>query len=233
MEIKVLESNQINETIANEIVALVNKNPKVVLGLATGSSPVGMYKKLIEAYQAKKVSFKDVVTFNLDEYVGLEPTHDQSYHYFMFDNLFNHIDIKKENTHFANDYKDYDGEIAKFGGVELQVLGIGSNGHIAFNEPGTSFDSLTHVVTLTESTIKDNARFFASIDDVPKQAISMGLKSIMNAKRIVLIATGANKAKAIARLAAGEYGEDLPVSILKNHPNCTIYVDKDAYSLVK
>ena len=158
----------------------------------------------------------------------------------MNDNLFNHIDIDKSRTHVlkgVGDYeaymKQYDAEIASFGGIDLQILGIGSDGHIAFNEPGTPFDSLTHIAELTESTIRDNSRLFNDISEVPTKAVTMGLKSIMNARKIVLIATGKNKAKAIHDLLKGPKTIDVPCSILQDHPDCTIYVDEDAYSLVK
>lgn len=231
MNLVVLEKNQIDEVVASLFIDTINKKPNCVLGLATGSSPVGIYKNLVKAYQEKKVSFKDVTTFNLDEYIGLEETHHQSYRYFMNDNLFNHIDIDKNKTHVPNgtnyeyDVENYDKEIEANGGIDLQILGIGSNGHIAFNEPGTPFDSLTHVVDLKESTIKDNSRFFNSIDEVPKKSITMGLTSIIRAKKIVIIITGENKKEVLARLLTGKISEDLPASILHNHPDVTIYAD--------
>lgn len=234
MNLVVLEKNQIDEVVASLFIKTINNKPNCVLGLATGSSPVGIYKKLVEAYKDNKVSFKDVTTFNLDEYIGLEPTHHQSYRYFMNDNLFNHIDINKNNTHVPNginykyDVENYDKNIEKCGGIDLQILGIGSNGHIAFNEPGTPFDSLTHVVDLKESTIKDNSRFFNSIDEVPKKSITMGLASIMKAKKIVIIITGAAKKEVLAKLLAGTISEDLPASILNNHNDVTVYADKVA-----
>ena len=234
MNLIVLEKNQIDEIVANLFVETINNKPNCVLGLATGSSPVGIYKNLVKAYQENKVSFKEVTTFNLDEYIGLEETHHQSYRYFMNDNLFDHIDIDKNNTHVPNginyeyDVENYDKEIENNGGIDLQILGIGSNGHIAFNEPGTSFDSLTHVVDLKESTIKDNSRFFNSIDEVPTKSITMGLTSIIKAKKIVIIITGENKKDVLAKLLTGEISEDLPASILHNHPDVTIYADYKA-----
>ena len=234
MNLIVLEKNQIDEVVANLFVKTINDKPNCVLGLATGSSPVGIYKNLVKAYQENKVSFKDVKTFNLDEYIGLEETHHQSYRYFMNDNLFNHIDIDKNNTHVPNginyeyDVENYDKEIENNGGIDLQILGIGSNGHIAFNEPGTPFNSLTHVVDLKESTIKDNSRFFNSIDEVPTKSITMGLTSIIKAKKIVIIITGENKKDVLAKLLTGEISEDLPASILHKHPDVTIYADYKA-----
>lgn len=234
MKLIVLEKNQIDEIVANLFIETINNKPNCVLGLATGSSPVGIYKNLVKAYQENKVSFKEVTTFNLDEYIGLEGTHHQSYRYFMNDNLFNHIDIDKNKTHVPNginyeyDVENYDKEIENNGGIDLQILGIGSNGHIAFNEPGTSFDSLTHVVDLKESTIKDNSRFFNSIDEVPTKSITMGLTSIIKAKKIVIIITGENKKDVLTKLLTGEISEDLPASILHKHPDVTIYADYKA-----
>lgn len=240
MKVIVGNDKKISELIAKEFVDQVNKKPNSVLGLATGTSPLGVYANMIKAYENKEVSFKKVKTFNLDEYIGLDGTHPQSYRYFMNKYLFDHIDIDKDNTHVlkgTGDYlayaNKYDELILEAGGIDLQILGIGSDGHIAFNEPGTPFDSLTHVALLAESTIKDNSRLFNDISEVPTKAVTMGLKSIMNAKRIVLIATGKNKAKAIYDLINGEINENVPCSILKNHPDCTIYCDEEAYSLVK
>lgn len=239
MKLKVLNKEEIYKSIAKEIVDLINKKPNTVLGLATGSSPVGVYKELINFYKNNEVSFKNVQTFNLDEYVGLSKDNAQSYYYFMNEKLFKHIDIDINNTHIPNgiDYQDtimnYEKDIENAGGIDLQILGIGSNGHIAFNEPGTDFNSEVHLVQLKESTRKDNSRFFVSLDEVPKQAITMGLKSIMKAKRIVLIAIGVNKATAINQLLNEEISINLPASILKMHPNVTIYCDEEAMVLAK
>ena len=240
MKVIVGTNEEISAKIAEEFIKQVQKKPNSVLGLATGTSPLLVYANMVKAYQDGRVSYKDVVTFNLDEYIGLDGTHNQSYRYFMNFNLFDHIDIDKNKTHVlkgVGDYEayanQYDDEIASFGGIDLQILGIGSDGHIAFNEPGTSFDSLTHVADLAESTIVDNSRLFNDISEVPTKAVTMGLKSIMNAKKIVLIATGKNKAKAIKELLRGDKTEDFPCTILQDHPDCTIYVDKDAYALVK
>lgn len=235
MKLKVLNDEEISETIADKICTLIKQKPNLVLGLATGSTPLGVYKKLVEKFKRGEVSFKDVKTFNLDEYVGLDGTHEKSYRYFMDTNLFNHIDIKKENTHFPNQNQPqtYDDDIKNAGDIDFQILGIGSNGHIAFNEPETPFDTKTHIVNLTDSTIKDNSRFFKHIEDVPRKAISMGLNTIMQAKEIVLIATGENKAEAIRRLLTENPNRKLPASILKYHKNTTIYCDKDALSLIQ
>ena len=234
MKVVYLPKCEIEKEIANVFIEKVKENPNCVLGLATGSSPLGIYKNLIEACKNGEVSFKNVKTFNLDEYIGLDGNHDQSYRYFMNHNLFNHIDINKVNTHVPSGFVPsdeiaalYDEAIKAAGGIDIQLLGLGSDGHIAFNEPGTPFDSLTHIAELTEQTITDNARFFASIEDVPTKACTMGLQSIMNAKKIVLIALGKNKVEAVRKLIHGEIDINWPCTILKNHPDVTIYVDSD------
>ncbi len=214
------------------------QNPKAVLGLATGSSPVKLYEKMIEDHKNNGTSYKDVITFNLDEYVGLPRNHEQSYYTFMHENLFNQIDIKEENVHIPNgeasdpekEAKDYEAELKKYS-VDLQVLGIGSDGHIAFNEPGTPLDEETHIATLTEQTISDNARFFeGDMSLVPTTAITQGLASIMRAKKIVLIATGANKADAVYGMLKGEITTDCPASVLQNHADVTVVLDEAAAS---
>ncbi|AVP49402.1 glucosamine-6-phosphate deaminase [Williamsoniiplasma luminosum] len=236
--IKVKNNQEAGIQAAQIILEKIHANPGCILGLATGSTPITTYQNLIKAYEHKQVSFKDVITFNLDEYKGLNPTNPQSYRFFMNNELFDHIDIKIENTHVPSGLHTqnpalYDQKIHKAGGIDLQLLGLGVNGHIGFNEPGTAFDSLTHVVDLDPSTIAVNARFFDSIDLVPTQAISMGLKTIMNAKQILLIATGANKAEAIAHLINGEITPNWPCSILQQHPNVVIIIDEAAGSLLK
>lgn len=240
MKVVVNNNEVISQMIADEFISLINKKPNAILGLATGTSPLQIYDNLAKANKEGKVSFKNVKTFNLDEYVGLEGTHNQSYRYFMNENLFKFLDIDIANTHVlkgVGDYKkymnQYDDEIKQAGGIDIQLLGIGSDGHIAFNEPGTSFDSLTHETELTDQTITDNARLFDKKEDVPTRAITMGLKSIMNARKIVLIATGKNKAPAIRELLQGKQSTDWPCTVLQNHKDVTIYCDEDAYSLVK
>ena len=240
MKVIVGNNEKISEMIAEDFIKVVNAKENAVLGLATGTSPLLVYANLAKANKEGRVSFKKCTTFNLDEYVGLEGTHNQSYRYFMNENLFNHIDIDKKNTNVllgVGDYKSfmnkYDKMIEDAGGIDIQILGIGSDGHIAFNEPGTSFDSLTHETELTEQTIRDNSRLFNDISEVPTRAVTMGLKSIMNARKIVLIATGRNKAEAVYGLIKGPITEDMPCSILQKHPDVTIYVDEEAYSLVK
>ena len=226
---------------ADLVTALVKSNPKAVLGLATGSTPVEMYKCLIADNKAKKVSFKGVRSWNLDEYWGLPPTHDQSYRYFMDENLFDSIDIVKKNTHVLNglakDWRKevtaYEAAIKKAGGIDLQVLGIGSDGHIAFNEPGSSLASRTRIVSLTPQTIKDNARFFKKAADVPRQALSMGVGSIMEARRIVLLAFGANKADAVKAMVEGGVSQFCTASALQMHPDAWVFCDAAAASTLK
>ena len=213
---------------------------KPVLGLATGSSPVGLYQKMIEDHQKNGTSYVNAVSFNLDEYVGLARNHRESYYTFMHQNLFNHIDIKEENAHVPNgeaadplkECERYESELKKVT-VDIQILGIGSDGHIAFNEPGASFNSVTHVMELTEQTRQDNARFFdGDINQVPKLAITQGLASIMRAKKIILIATGTNKAKAIKNMIEGEKTTACPASILQDHADVTVILDEKAASLL-
>ena len=220
--------------------SVVKSNPRAVLGLATGSTPIGLYREMIRDHKENGTSYKQIQTVNLDEYEGLDYTSDQSYVYFMRNNLFDHIDIDLANTHIENGKAaDAEAECARYNALlealqqDIQILGIGSNGHIAFNEPGTPFGSVTHVVQLAESTIKDNSRMFASIDEVPKRAFTMGLKNIMNAKKIVILANGANKAKAVFGLVQGAVTEDVPASVLQLHPDCTVICDEAAAALLK
>ena len=226
---------------ANMITEAVKENPKTVLGLATGSTPVLMYAEMAKAVKAKKVSYKQVKSWNLDEYYGLAGTHDQSYRYFMNENLFKKIDIQLKNTHVLNglakdwrkEVKAYEAAIAKAGGIDLQVLGIGSDGHIAFNEPGSSLTSRTRIVSLTPQTIKDNARFFKKAADVPKQALSMGVGTIMEARRIVLLAFGANKADAVKGMVEGGVSQFCTASALQMHPDAWVFCDEAAAAKLK
>lgn len=219
--------------------ATLTEKKDAVLGLATGSTPIGLYREMIADYRAGGTSYRDVRTFNLDEYVGFDVSSDQSYVYFMRKNLFDHIDVLPENTNIENGKaEDPEAECARYNAllseteIDLQILGIGSNGHIAFNEPGTPFDSVTHVVALAESTVKDNSRLFKSIDEVPRRAFTMGLANIMAAKKVVILANGANKARAVYGLCRGEITEQLPASILQKHPDCTLICDEAAASLL-
>ena len=226
---------------ADMITGLVKKSPKCVLGLATGSTPVDMYTCLAADVKAKKVSFKGVKSWNLDEYWGLPGTHDQSYRYFMDKNLFDKIDIDKKNTHVLNgltkdwkkEVKAYEAAIKKAGGIDLQVLGIGSDGHIAFNEPGSSLASRTRLVSLTPQTIKDNARFFKKAADVPKYALSMGVGTIMEAKTVVLLAFGANKADAVKGAVEGGISQFCTASALQMHPDAWFFCDAAAAAKLK
>lgn len=220
--------------VASEIVSqVVLDNPHAVLGLATGSSPIGLYNNLIEMYEQGTLSFANVSTVNLDEYVGLNKDHPQSYAYFMRNILFDHIDIDINNTHIPcgsaenldEQCKQYS-ELLKNLRQDIQVLGIGSNGHIGFNEPNTPFDSQTHVVQLAESTIKDNSRLFNSIDEVPTQAITMGIANIMNARKIIVVANGANKADAVQKMVEGQVSESCPASVLQRHNDVVLVCDE-------
>jgi glucosamine-6-phosphate deaminase len=223
---------------AFEVMAEVVKQGKVTLGLATGSSPVGLYKRLVEAHK-EGLSFKDVQSFNLDEYVGLSKDHDQSYYHFMFEHLFKHVDFNLDNVHLPKGEGSLEEVAAEYESMlsqnpqDLQLLGIGSNGHIGFNEPGTSFDSTVHVIRLKEETRQDNARFFNSIDEVPHFAITMGIKDILRAKKILLVASGKNKAMAIKEMLEGKIREEVPCTILQNHPDVVVVLDKEAASLIK
>lgn len=228
--------DELSKVAALEILELINKKPNCILGLATGSTPVGTYKKLIEYYKEGKVDFSKATSFNLDEYRGLSGEHSQSYKFFMDDNLFNHINIDKKNTFIldglSNDIKkeciEYDKKIDNKGGIDLQVLGIGGNGHIGFNEPSEELSIDTHLTKLTQNTIKDNSRFFESEEEVPKEAITMGIGSIMKAKKIILLINGESKAEIVARLINGNITTQIPASMLHLHPNCTVILDKDA-----
>ena len=214
--------------------------PNSVLGLATGSTPLKPYSHMIKLFKNGSVDFSKVTTFNLDEYCNLDVNDVNSYHHFMHENLFDHINIPEENINFLNgnaedleqECKDYEKKIKQAGGIDIQLLGIGSNGHIAFNEPSDSFQRWSHVVALKESTIKDNSRFFASIDEVRTHAVTMGIGSIMQAKRILIIAIGENKAKAIKQLIDGNVTPECPASVLQFHTDVTLMLDKGAASLI-
>lgn len=215
---------------------VLTEKPEAVLGLATGSTPIGLYKCMIADYKAGAVSYKNMTSINLDEYVGLPVTHPESYRSFMNRNLFDHIDIKPENTHvpdgLAEDLQKAADEYTAFTAahpIDVQILGIGANGHIGFNEPGTPFDSHTHVVTLKEGTRRDNARFFDNdISLVPTHAVTLGMQDIMNAKAVILLASGAGKADAVAKMIKGPVSTDCPASILQTHPNVLVVTDEAA-----
>lgn len=223
---------------ANLIAAQILSKPDCVLGLATGSSPVGTYKELIQWCREGDLSFKEVRSVNLDEYYGLAPDHDQSYRYFMQTNLFDHVDIVPENTNVpsglaadpAAECARYEQLVAELGYADLQLLGMGRNGHIGFNEPCGDFPVATHLVDLTQSTIEANARFFASADDVPRQALTMGIGTIMRARKILVVVNGADKADAVWKAFAGPVAPEVPASILQLHPDVTVVGDESALS---
>jgi len=229
--------DRMSEEVAKIMIKQITQKPKSVLGLATGSSPLRVYKLLVE-YHNRGADFSGLTTFNLDEYVGLSKEHPQSYRQYMNENFFSHVNIKPENTFVPSGVTEdpeeecrlYEQSIKQAGGIDMQILGIGSNAHIGFNEPGTPFDSITQVVDLSESTIKDNARFFDTIEEVPTKAISMGIKTIMQAKEIVLMANGGSKAKAIYGAVMGRITPEVPASVLQLHPSVTIVVDQAAAS---
>jgi glucosamine-6-phosphate deaminase len=231
---------ELSQQAAEQIVSRIKSNPALNLGLATGSTPTGLYQELIRDHKQNKTSYKEINTFNLDEYIGISKKDRNSYHYFMCEHLFEHIDIPLEQTHIPDgtakdldeECKRYEQFINEHGGIDLQILGIGQNGHIGFNEPGTPFESRTHIIDLAESTRKANSRFFDSLEDVPKQAITMGIASIMDSKEIFLLVSGASKAEALATLMNGNVSEDFPASALKNHGNVTIFADRDATALL-
>ena len=234
-EIKAKTYEDMSREAAQIIFDALKENETFSLGLATGSTPEGMYDVLATLINDEKLDLSRLTTFNLDEYVGLDEDDDQSYHYFMDEHLFSKLDIPKENINIldgvANDLdkevKEYESLIDKVG-IDIQVLGIGRNGHIAFNEPGTSFESLTHKVQLTDETIEDNSRFFEKKEDVPTEALSMGLKTIMKAKQIILLISGDNKQRARELFVSGKVSEDVPASILHNHDNVILITDEAA-----
>jgi glucosamine-6-phosphate deaminase len=228
--------DEISKEAAQIVADRLRKKPNLVLGLATGSTPIGLYKELIRMHKKEGLDFSKVTTFNLDEYVGLLPTHKQSYAYFMYKNLFTHINIPQHAIHIpdgmAHDidgYCDwYEQEIQRVGGIDLQILGVGANGHIAFNEPGSSLGSRTRVKTLTDDTIKNNARFFRNKNEVPKYALTMGVGTIMDSKELVLMANGKVKADAIKAAVEGPLTGQCPASVIQLHKKTFVIVDKEA-----
>lgn len=230
----------LSKVAANEMAETIKSNPKAILGLATGGSPIGMYKELIRMNKEGEIDFSTITTVNLDEYIGLSGEHTQSYRYFMNDNLFNHINIDKKNTYVPNglaenveeECKNYDAKIADLGGTDVQLLGIGNNGHIAFNEPDQELVAGTHLTGLTEDTIKANARFFDSIDEVPKTALTMGLGGIMKSKKIIVIASGEGKAEAVKAMVNGKISTNMPASMLQMHRDVVVIIDEAAAKLL-
>ena len=233
--------DDISRLAAIEVARILNRKPNAVIGLATGSSPLGLYKELARMHKEEGLNFSQVTTFNLDEYVGLMPDHPQSYHHFMHENFFQHINIPRQNIHIpsgtTSNYRAfcdwYERRIKEVGGIDVQILGIGSDGHIGFNEPTSSLGSRTRLKTLARSTIEDNARFFKKIEDVPIYAITMGVGTVLESREVILLANGANKASAVAQAVEGPVTSMNTGSALQMHPRCKFYVDVAAASQLK
>ncbi|MEI3606205.1 glucosamine-6-phosphate deaminase [Pseudogracilibacillus sp. SE30717A] len=231
--VKVNNYEEMSEKAADLVTGLINQSKKSVLGLATGSTPEKLYDILVERNIRKEISFQQVKTFNLDEYVGLGENDLNSYRYYMNEKLFHKVDIEMENTYIPNglatsldkECERYEQEIQKAGTIDLQLLGLGLNGHIGFNEPGSSFNSRTHVTQLDQSTIEANARFFKTPEDVPTKVITMGIGTIMKAKQILLLVQGEKKAEILKKAIEGEVTEHIPASILQRHSNVTLITD--------
>ena len=228
---------ELSKKAAKIVASQITLKPDSVLGLATGSTPLGMYNELARLYRQKELDFSEVKTFNLDEYYPIKKKNKQSYDWFMRENLFSKINIKNENIHIPNgetgdpqkECCDYEKSIKANGGIDLQILGIGRNGHIGFNEPDATLNSFTHLTNLTENTIKANSRFFDSFDDVPKQALTMGISTILNAKKIILLASGASKRKVVSEFINGGINTSIPATMLKTHPDVVIICDRESY----
>ncbi|MGL4950529.1 MAG: glucosamine-6-phosphate deaminase [Mycoplasma sp.] len=237
MNIKKFENQKIaSKFVADIIIENLKTNPSIRLGLATGSTPVALYADLVNDHKTNKTDWSKVITFNLDEYQGVAYDNDMSYHKFMKNELFDHVNIDIKNTHFPEEGKSFEDEIASENGIDIQILGIGVNGHIGFNEPGSEENSLTRIVELTPSTIEVNGKkyFNGNLDEVPKTAISMGLETIMRAKKIILLAFGKEKADAIQKLAsATTFDKDFPASVLVKHKDVLIITDEEATALLK
>ncbi|UWE05081.1 glucosamine-6-phosphate deaminase [Laceyella sacchari] len=235
--IRATDYDDLCEKAAVMLISQVQQKPNAVLGLATGATPTGIYQKMVSDHQERGTSYAGVRTFNLDEYVGLPPEHPSSFAYYMRKQLFDRIDLPLAQTHIPSgiaadleqECRQYEEAILAAGGIDMQILGIGMNGHIGFNEPGTPFQSVTHVVTLTESTRKANRRYFDEGETMPSHAITMGLATIMRSKRIVLLVSGKHKAPILHRLLNEPVSEDLPASILKQHSHVTVIADADAW----
>ncbi|MGA2034196.1 MAG: glucosamine-6-phosphate deaminase [Thermoguttaceae bacterium] len=242
MEVIIQKTAEEMSRVAARVVAKVlNAKPNAVLGLATGSTPLGLYQELVRLHREENLDFSQVTTFNLDEYVGLTGKHPQSYHYFMYENLFRHVNIPKQNIYIPSGTTDnyaafcqwYEQRIHDCGGIDLQILGIGSDGHIAFNEPSSSLGSRTRIKTLARQTIDDNARFFDSPEEVPVYAITMGVGTILEARRIILLANGQNKAAAVAAAVEGPVTSMITASALQLHRDCTCILDREAAGQLK
>lgn len=234
----VKDYEELSKKAALLLASQITLKPNSVLGLATGSTPIGTYRELVRIYNEGDISFSEIVTFNLDEYYGLDKENAQSYYYFMEENLFKHVNINISNIHIpdgrARDIEqeciEYESKIKQAGGIDLQLLGIGRNGHIGFNEPDVKFEAQTHLVTLDEDTIEANSRFFDSLEEVPRRAISMGIKTIMHSRKIVLLASGEEKAETIHSMINGKITPELPASVLQLHPDVVILLDEKAAS---
>jgi glucosamine-6-phosphate deaminase len=239
MEVSISKTyEELSREAAQFVADLLNTKPNAVLGLATGSTPLGLYRELVRMHKEEGLDFSQVTTFNLDEYVGLQANHDQSYHYFMHENLFKHINIPKDRIHIPSgttkNYKAfcqwYEDRIKQCGGIDLQILGIGSDGHIAFNEPGSSLASRTRLKTLAHQTIQDNARFFKKMEDVPIYAITMGVGTILEARRLVVVANGDKKADAVAKMIEGPVTSMITATAVQLHPDVSVFIDEPAAS---
>lgn len=242
MKILVVKNyDEMSKVAAKELAGVISKKPEATLGLATGGTPVGMYKELIDMHKNGELDFSKVTTVNLDEYVGLSGEHDQSYRYFMDSNLFNHVNIRKEYTYVPNGLAEdmlkecvnYDKRIEELGGIDVQVLGIGSNGHIGFNEPSDTLSLGTHVTDLAESTIEANSRYFVSKEEVPTKALTMGLGAIMKAKKILLMVSGESKAEIMDKVVNGKITTQVPASFLQMHKDVVLIIDEDAAKKIK
>lgn len=236
--ITVKDYEALSKRAASLIQAQLTWKPESVLGLATGSTPLGMYDQLVKMYKNDEIDFKKTITFNLDEYIGLEKNSSQSYYSFMRHNFFDHINIPLDQTFIPDGQADdlqeecinYESKIKEHGGIDLQILGIGHNGHIGFNEPNIEFEAKTHVVTLDKKTIEANQRFFKSLDDVPKKAISMGIKTIMKSRKIILMASGESKADIVSKLIKDDISPNVPASVLHLHEHVVVLIDQEAAS---
>ncbi|MFB4161277.1 glucosamine-6-phosphate deaminase [Geomicrobium sp. JSM 1781026] len=221
---------------AEQIAKKMLHNPKIVLGLATGGTPEGMYRYLVEKYYRRELSFQHATTFNLDEYIGLNDDHPLSYHAYMKKHLFDHVDVRTDHTHLPNgkardieqECLNYEQQIQLSGGIDLQILGLGHNGHIGFNEPNTSFDSRTHRIELDEQTREANARYFDTLEEVPSEAITMGISTILEAKEILVLVSGADKAEAVRKMISEAPNPNHPATVLQNHPKVTLFIDEAA-----
>jgi len=242
MEVTIKSSyEEMSKAAAQQVADVLNAKPDAVLGMATGSTPLGLYKELVRMHRNEGLDFSQVTTFNLDEYVGLPTTHEQSYHYFMHENFFKHVNVPSQNIYIpsgtTNNYQAfcewYENRIRECGGIDIQILGIGSDGHIAFNEPTSSLSSRTRLKTLARPTIEDNARFFDKVEDVPIYAITMGVGTILEARELLLVANGRGKADAVAQMVEGPVTGMVTASALQLHPSVKVYIDPDAASDLK